>query len=164
MSTQTLRAIDCGESLMKKTLNIEEIQKLIPHRYPMLLIDRVIDIEGDERGVGIKNVSMNEPHFTGHFPDKPVMPGVLIVEAMAQTAAVLVINNLNESDGNKLVYFMSIEEARFRKPVLPGDTLQMRVEKIQQRSKVWKYRAKAYVGDVLHAEATYMAMLADRED
>lgn len=142
-------------------LNIEEIQKLIPHRYPMLLIDRLeVEIPGT-KAVGIKNVTMNEWFFQGHFPGKPVMPGVLIVEAMAQAAGSVVMHFLEGDHKYKIVYFMSIEEARFRKPVVPGDTLRIHVEKQQQRGAVWKFQAIAYVGEHVVSEASFKAMIAD---
>ena len=142
-------------------LSVEDIQNLIPHRYPMLLVDRLeIEIPG-EKATGIKNVTMNEWFFQGHFPGKPVMPGVLIVEAMAQTAGAVVMHSMGASHNNKIVYFMSIEEARFRKPVVPGDSLQIKVEKQQQRGPVWKFQASAYVGDQVVAESSFKAMIAD---
>ena len=142
-------------------IDVAGIKKLIPHRYPMLLIERLIKVVPGESAIGVKNVSVNEPFFVGHFPDQPVMPGVLIVEAMAQTAAALVMYSLGEKSYGKIVYFMSVSDARFRKPVVPGDTLQLRVEKIHQRSNVWKFAAKGYVEDVVHADATYTAMIVD---
>ena len=142
------------------TLSCLEIQKLIPHRYPFLLVDSIQDIEGMERAVGLKNVTINEPFFQGHFPDFPIMPGVLIVEAMAQTAGAIVCNHLNNHD-NKSVFFMSIESARFRKPVLPGHQLRLIVEKIQNRKVVWKYKGQAFVNNDLHAEATFTAMITE---
>ncbi|MGN6671604.1 MAG: 3-hydroxyacyl-ACP dehydratase FabZ [Candidatus Nucleicultricaceae bacterium] len=145
----------------KKTINIDEIQRLIPHRYPMLMIDRIEDIEEDLSAVGVKNVTINEPFFQGHFPNNPVMPGVLIVEAMAQTAGVLVSHYLNSADKSKIVYFMAIENARFRKPVLPGHTLRLHVKKIQNRRQVWKYSGQAFVDGQLHAEAEFTAMIAE---
>jgi 3-hydroxyacyl-[acyl-carrier-protein] dehydratase len=141
------------------TIGIDRIRELLPHRYPMLMIDKVIDIVADERATGIKNVTINEPFFQGHFPGKPVMPGVLIIEAMAQTAAVLVVAALGPEKLGSLVYFMSIDQARFRKPVLPGDTLHIHVEKQRNRATVWKYKAYAEVDGVLVAEATYSAMI-----
>lgn len=143
-----------------KTIDITGIMERIPHRYPMLLIDRVVDIVKGESCTGIKNVSVNEPFFQGHFPGHPIMPGVLIVEAMAQTAATLVVDSL-EGVGAKshVVYFMTIDNARFRKPVLPGDQLHIKVAKERQRGHVWKFRGEAFVDDVLCAEATYTAML-----
>lgn len=145
----------------KKTINIDEIQRLIPHRYPMLMIDRIEDIEEDLSAVGVKNVTINEHFFQGHFPNNPVMPGVLIVEAMAQTAGVLVSHYLNSADKSKIVYFMAIENARFRKPVLPGHTLRLHVKKIQNRRQVWKYSGQAFVDGQLHAEAEFTAMIAE---
>lgn len=142
-------------------VGIEEIMSLIPHRYPMLLIDRVEDIQADHSAVGIKNVSMNEWYFQGHFPGKPILPGVLIIEAMAQTAAVLVMKTLGMTD-DKLVYFMSVEEAKFRKPVVPGDIMHLKVVKEKNRGPVWKFRGEAYVGDVLVDEAVFTAMIANR--
>ncbi|MBM3468289.1 MAG: 3-hydroxyacyl-ACP dehydratase FabZ [Alphaproteobacteria bacterium] len=144
------------------SVGIEEIMSLIPHRYPILLVDRVESIQLDHRAVGIKNVSMNEWYFQGHFPGKPILPGVLIVEAMAQTAAVLVMKTLGIKD-EKLVYFMSIEEAKFRKPVVPGDVLHLEVIKEKSRGAVWKFRGNAYVGDHLVAESVFAAMIADKE-
>ena len=147
-----------------KELDVKQIQKLIPHRYPMLLVDRLVDIVEEESAVGIKNVTMNEWFFQGHFPDEPVMPGVLIVEAMAQTAGVLVMESCyKDAASEKLVYFMSIDEARFRKPVLPGHTLELHVKKIRSRGPVWKFEGVAKVGDKVMAEATFSAMIADGE-
>lgn len=141
-------------------INIEEIMKMIPHRYPFLLIDRIIDFTPNATAIGIKNVTINEPYFVGHFPVKPVMPGVLIIEAMAQTAAILAIKSLDTSDiGERLIYFMSIEQAKFRQVVSPGDTLYIYVEKKQQRGTIWKFDAHAKVGDKLVAESSFTAML-----
>ena len=146
-----------------KIIDIEEIQRLIPHRYPMLMVDRVMNLVPHESALGIKNVTVNESFFNGHFPGRPVMPGVLIVEAMAQTSAILVMHSLQGAQEEKIVYFMSIEEARFRKPVVPGDRLHIQVQKIQARSTVWKFSGKAYVDDKLHAEAIYTAMIVDKK-
>ncbi len=144
-------------------LDVVRIMEMIPHRYPILLVDRLIDYVPGESAVGLKNVTMNEPHFMGHFPGMPVMPGVLIVEAMAQTSAILVVQTLGKEAESKVVYFMSIDSARFRKPVVPGDSLHIHVEKIQQRGQVWKFKGVAKVGDVVCAEATFAAMLTDQE-
>jgi 3-hydroxyacyl-[acyl-carrier-protein] dehydratase len=135
--------------------------EMIPHRYPFLMIDKVIDVVTDVGCTGVKNVSINEPFFQGHFPTKPVMPGVLIIEAMAQTAAVLVVHTLGAASEGKLVYFMSVDGARFRKPVMPGDQLLLHVRKEHSRRNVWKFSAEARVGDALVAEATYAAMILD---
>jgi 3-hydroxyacyl-[acyl-carrier-protein] dehydratase len=143
-------------------INIEEIMTKIPHRYPFLLIDRVIDIVPDQSATGIKNVTINEPHFTGHFPSKPIMPGVLIIESMAQTSAVLVCETLKGQADNKLVYFMSIEEAKFRKIVSPGDQLFLHVKKLRSRANVWKFTAEAKVDGAIVAEAIFSAMIADK--
>jgi 3-hydroxyacyl-[acyl-carrier-protein] dehydratase len=143
-------------------VDIRRILQMIPHRYPMLMVDRVVDMELDRSAVGIKNVSINEPFFQGHFPSEPVMPGVLIVEAMAQTAAVLVVATFGAKSEGKLVYFMSIDGARFRLPVTPGDRLELHVEKLQSRSNVWKLAGRAMVDGKLAAEATFAAMIRDR--
>ncbi|QQR70064.1 MAG: 3-hydroxyacyl-ACP dehydratase FabZ [Alphaproteobacteria bacterium] len=142
-----------------RTLGIGTIMKYLPHRYPMLLVDRLIDVVPGESATGIKNVTINEPFFQGHFPGRPIMPGVLVIEAMAQTAAVLVVDNLPEAQRRNFVYFMSIEEARFRKPIIPGDTLYIRVRKLRQRGPVWRFRSEVMVDDVLCAEAVFTAML-----
>jgi len=142
-------------------VDISGIMERIPHRYPFLMIDRVVDIIPDTSAVGIKNVSINEPIFQGHFPTRPVFPGVLIIEAMAQTAAVLVVETLGPSAAGKLVYFMTVENARFRKPVTPGDTIKIHVEKIRNRGNVWKFSAKARVNGAVAAEANYSAMIMD---
>ena len=142
-----------------QSIDVEEIQRLLPHRYPMLMIDRVINMEPGLRATGIKNVTINEPFFQGHFPGHPVMPGVLIIEAMAQTAAVVVVTTLGRERDGSVVYFMSIDHARFRKPVLPGDTMYLHVEKQRSRGNVWKFKGLAKVNDVLVAEATYAAMI-----
>ena len=139
--------------------DIKRIVKLIPHRYPMLLVVKVIDMHGDEKAIGIKNVTINEPFFQGHFPTEPVMPGVLIVEAMAQTAAVLVMSSFGTEAENKLVFFMSIDGVRFRRPVVPGDRLELHVEKLQSRANVWKFSGKGVVDGKVAAEATFAAMI-----
>lgn len=141
--------------------DIMRVMEMIPHRYPFLMIDRVRDIYKDVSAVGIKNVSINEPFFQGHFPREPVMPGVLIVEAMAQTAAVLVVETLEGEAAGKLVYFMSIDETRFRRPVYPGDTVYVNVEKLRNRGNVWKFKADARVDGTSVAQATYSAMIRD---
>lgn len=143
-------------------IDINRIMEMIPHRYPILLVDRIIEFEPGERAVGLKNVTINEPHFLGHFPNFPVMPGVLIIEAMAQTSAIMVVETLGKESEGKVVYFMSIDEAKFRKPVVPGDTVHIHVEKIQSRGSVWKFKGKAMVDGKLCAEATYSAMLTDK--
>lgn len=141
-------------------ITIEEIMALIPHRYPFLLVDRVIDLEPGESITAIKNVTMNEPHFIGHFPDKPIMPGVLIVEAMAQASAIMVAKGFGD-DKNRLVYFMTIENAKFRKPVVPGDTVHLVVRKVQNRGNVWKCAGEALVNGQKVAEASFSAMVVD---
>ena len=143
-------------------IDVARIMEMIPHRYPFLMIDRMIDVVPGERATGIKNVSVNENYFQGHFPHHKVMPGVLIIEAMAQTAAVLVVHTLGAEAEGKLVYFMSIDNARFRKPVVPGDTIHVQVEKLQSRGNVWKFNGKAMVDGTLMAEATYAAMILDK--
>jgi 3-hydroxyacyl-[acyl-carrier-protein] dehydratase len=140
-----------------------EIMEMIPHRYPILLVDRLIDFEADKGATGLKNVTFNEPHFMGHFPGAPVMPGVLIIEAMAQTAALFVVHTLGDEAKGKIVYFMSIDNAKFRKPVVPGDTLHIHVEKIQNRGKVWKFQGTATVEGKTCAEAVVTAMLTDQD-
>lgn len=146
----------------KTSIDIQGIMDRIPHRYPMLMIDRVIDVVEGESATDVKNVTVNEPFFQGHFPGHPIMPGVLIVEAMAQTSAVLVVDMLDEIEpGRHMVYFMTIDEARFRRPVFPGDTLHIKVKKDRQRGNVWKFKGEAYVGADKVAEASYSAMLID---
>ena len=142
-------------------LDIERIMQMLPHRYPFHLIDKVRDIVPGESAVGIKNVSINEPFFQGHFPGHPVMPGVLVVEAMAQTAAAMVVVSMGEDTEDRLVYFMSIENARFRKPVVPGDVLNIHVKKKQRRGSVWKFESKATVDGVTVADANFTAMIVD---
>ena len=152
-----------GDTLQERVaeLDIERIRAMIPHRYPMLMIDKVVDVIANESATGVKNVTVNEPFFQGHFPARPVMPGVLIIEAMAQTAAVLVVHSLGPSAEGKLVYFMSVDDARFRKPVVPGDVLLIHVAKERHRGNVWRFNARAMVKDTLVAEATYAAMILD---
>jgi 3-hydroxyacyl-[acyl-carrier-protein] dehydratase len=141
--------------------DIERIMGMIPHRYPFLLVDRLINAVADESAVGIKNVTFNEPHFAGHFPQRPIMPGVLIIEAMAQTSALLVVHTLGAAFEGKLVYFMSIEEAKFRKPVVPGDTLEIHVQKIKSRGNVWKFDCEAHTKQGKAAEAIVCAMIVE---
>ncbi|QPC88710.1 3-hydroxyacyl-ACP dehydratase FabZ [Mesorhizobium sp. NBSH29] len=145
-----------------ETVDINELMQLLPHRYPFLLIDRVIDINGDESAVGIKNVTINEPHFEGHFPGHPVMPGVLIVEAMAQTAGAICIKKNASGDGPTLVYFMTIDKAKFRRPVVPGDRLEIHVRKLKQRSGIWRFACEAKVDGVKVAEAEISAMMTPK--
>ena len=145
-----------------KTYRIEEIMNMLPHRYPFLLVDRLeVEVPG-EKGVGIKNVTMNEPFFPGHFPNHPVMPGVLIIEAVAQTAAVIVMESMPEGV-HKLVYFMGVESAKFRKPVRPGDQLKMHVVQEKARGNVYRFKAEATVDGQLHAEAVFTAMIFDEK-
>jgi 3-hydroxyacyl-[acyl-carrier-protein] dehydratase len=144
--------------------DLAAIKRMIPHRYPFLMIDRVVNIEVNRFAVGIKNVTVNEPHFQGHFPVLPVMPGVLIIEAMAQTSAVLVVETLDLIDKDLLVYFMSIDSAKFRKVVAPGDTLELHVTVARGRGKIWKFTGEAKVGDTLCAEAEFAAMIMTQEE
>lgn len=153
--------MDTVQNRTGKTIDINRVMQMIPHRYPFLMVDKVVDVQPDVSAVGIKNVTASEPHFQGHFPQRPIMPGVLIIEAMAQTAAVLVVETLGPNAEGKLVYFMSVENARFRKPVVPGDTLHIHVQKERSRGNVWKFRGEAKVDGVLMAEATYAAMIMD---
>jgi len=141
--------------------DIQRIMKMIPHRQPFLMIDRVVDAVANVRATAIKNVSINEQYFQGHFPARPVMPGVLIIEAMAQTAAVLVVHTLGPASEGKLVYFMSVDNARFRRPVVPGDCLHVHVVKQRNRGNVWKFEGKAEVDGRLAAEAVFAAMILD---
>ena len=153
-----------NEPVQRQTIermDIEEIIEAIPHRYPFLMIDRVVDLVADEGAVGIKNVSINEAYFQGHFPSRPVMPGVLVIESMAQTAAVLVVSTLGPAMAGKLVYFMSVDGCRFRRPVVPGDRLFIHVTKKQRRRNVWKFAAEAKVDHQIVAEATYSAMILE---
>jgi 3-hydroxyacyl-[acyl-carrier-protein] dehydratase len=145
-------------------IDIERIRHDIPHRYPMLMIDKMVDVVLGESAIGIKAVSNNEPFFQGHFPEKPVMPGVLIVEAMAQTSAVLVVESLGEQAAGLLVYFMTVDNAKFRRPVVPGDLLKIHVSRERRRGNVWKFKGVARVEGVVVAEAIYSAMILDRPE
>lgn len=142
-------------------MGIQEILKTLPHRYPFVLVDRIIEINGDESGIGIKNVTANEPQFMGHFPNRPVMPGVLVIEGMAQTAGALCIRSLGPSAKPNLVYFLTIDKAKFRKPAEPGDTIEYHVRKIARRKNMWWFRAEAKVAGHLIAEAELGAMLTE---
>ena len=144
------------------TYDIARIMHAIPHRFPFLMIDRVVDLAKGVSAVGLKNVSINEHYFQGHFPAHPVMPGVLIIESMAQTAAVLVVETLGPAAAGKLVYFMTVENAKFRRPVVPGDQMRVHVTRERQRGPIWKFSAKAKVDGATVAEATYAAMILDR--
>lgn len=148
-----------GEKL--DAIGIKEILSALPHRYPFLLVDRIIDIRGDEHGIGIKNVTINEPHFLGHFPNNPVMPGVLMLEGMAQTAGALCIRARPGQTKPSVVYFLTIDKAKFRKPVLPGDVLEYHMNRIARRKNMWWYRGEAKVAGELVAEAELGAMIAD---
>ena len=148
----------CAEEQITQ-VDVQRIMEMIPHRHPFLMIDKVVDMVANERATGIKNLSINESFFQGHFPARPVMPGVLIIEAMAQTAAVLVVHTLGPESEGKLVYFMSVDSARFRRPVFPGDRLDVHVTKQRHRGNVWKFEGKAKVSENLMAEAVFAAMI-----
>jgi len=147
----------------KTIIGIEKILKSLPHRYPFLLVDKVIKLEPEKKIVAVKNVTFNEPHFLGHFPDHPIMPGVLIIEAMAQAGALMVTSAPNFNPEDKLVYFMSIDGAKFRKPVIPGDVLELHVEATQNRGAVWKLSAIGMVDGQKVAEAKLAAMIVDKK-
>lgn len=151
-----------GRNGSLETADIKEILKLLPHRYPFLLVDRIIDIDGDDSAIGIKNVTANEPHFTGHFPEQPIMPGVLLIEGMAQTAGAICTRKA--ATGSNLVYFMTIDNARFRKPVIPGDRVEFHVKKQKQRGNIWKFHCDAKVDGQLVAEADIGAMIVAKDD
>jgi len=155
-------AADAGNAGEVLAFDIAEIMRAIPHRYPMLLVDRVVEVVRHVSAIGIKNVSINEQFFQGHFPAHPVMPGVLIIETMAQTAAVLVVESLGPAARGKLVYFMSIESAKFRKPVVPGDQMRVQVVKVKQRGNIWRFDGEAKVDGKVVAEAVITAMILDR--
>ena len=141
------------------TADIQLIQRILPHRYPFLLVDRVEDIDGTKTARGIKNVTMNEPHFQGHFPGTPIMPGVTIIEALAQTAAVMVGTTLELNDKNMLIYFMAIDKCKFRRKVVPGDVLNLHVKTLRAGTKIWKFKGIADVNGQMAAEAEFTAMM-----
>ncbi len=144
--------------------DIARIQRMIPHRYPFLLVDRVIEMRKGVSCIGVKNVTMNEPHFTGHFPAEPIMPGVLIVEAMAQTAAVLVVDTLGKEGEELLVYFMTLDKCRFRNKVVPGDRLELHVKILRGHGRIWKFWGEGTVDGKIVAEAEYSAMIVQPDD
>jgi beta-hydroxyacyl-ACP dehydratase FabZ len=149
---------------MTQPPTIEEIMKILPHRYPFLLVDRILSIELDKHIVGLKNITVNEPFFVGHFPHSPIMPGVLIVEAMAQVAGILALLSTPENMGNQALYLMSLDKVRFRKPVVPGDQLILDLTVLKGKKKYFKMEGKATVNDNLVAEAELMAMVGKKED
>ncbi|HET7717355.1 MAG TPA: 3-hydroxyacyl-ACP dehydratase FabZ [Bauldia sp.] len=151
---------DDADAQKETSLDIHGIYRLLPHRPPFLMVDRIKDIDGDNFAIGIKNVTANEPFFVGHFPEMPIMPGVLLIEGMAQTAGAICILSRGRSRPG-VVYFMTIDEAKFRKPVTPGDTVEYHVRKIRNRTNIWKFSAEALVGGVKVAEATISALIAD---
>lgn len=151
-----------GSSVIVEQMDIQRIMTRIPHRYPLLMIDRILELEPHERCVGLKCVSIGEPCFQGHFPGHPIMPGILIVESMAQTAAVMVVTSLGSDAQDKLVYFMSVENAKFRRPVTPGDVMRVEVVTRQRRGPVWKFGGVALVDGKRAAEAEFTAMMRDR--
>ena len=149
-----------GEAI--EAADIRKILQLLPHRYPFVMIDRIIDIRGEDHGIGIKNVTVNEPQFLGHFPDNPVMPGVLVIEGMAQTAGVLCLRQMDEATRSRsMFFFLTIDKAKFRKPARPGDILEYHVDKLSRRRNMWWYRGEAKVGGVLIAEAELGAYLSE---
>ena len=145
-----------------QSFDLQRILELLPHRYPFLMVDRIVDIDRDNSAVGIKNVTFNEPHFAGHFPGRPVMPGVLIIEGMAQTAGAICVASM-QSARPQLVYFMTIDEAKFRRPVVPGDVLEYHVKKLKQRRNIWRFAGEAKVGGTLVAEAIVSAMMGEAQ-
>ena len=154
--------MDSNSAPQGLSLDVEQIKKLLPHRAPFLFIEKLTEIKPGESAVGYKAVSFNEPHFQGHFPGFAVMPGVLLVEAMAQAAGALVVHTLGISRDNRIVYFMTIDKARFRSPVKPGDLLRIPVKALRHRGPVWRFMGEAYVGDTLCAEAEFSAMIRDQ--
>ncbi len=152
---------DASDKPVMGTADIMRVLQLLPHRFPLLLVDRIYDMNGDESCVGLKNVTINEPFFNGHFPQFPVMPGVLIIEGLAQTAGALCVSSLKEDYKAELVYFMGIDRAKFRRPVVPGDQLHYHVRKVRNRGRVWKFFGEAKVDGQVVAEAEVSAMLAD---
>lgn len=154
--------MDESVSTTLECLDIQKLLQLLPHRYPFLLVDRIVDVDADNSAVGIKNVTVNEPHFMGHFPGQPVMPGVLIIEAMAQTAGAICIHNAGEGQPS-VVYFMTIDSAKFLKPVVPGDRLEIHVKKLKQRGKIWKFSCEAMVDGAKVAEAVISALMSPNE-
>ena len=150
------------EVLTVEAVDIAEILKTLPHRYPFLMVDRIVELRGDESAIGIKNVTANEPHFLGHFPGNPVFPGVLLIEGMAQTAGVLCLKSLATIEKPQLVYFLTIDKARFRKPVVPGDRVEYHMTKINRRKRMWWFRGEAKVDGELVAEAEVGAAIADK--
>ncbi|WP_074380759.1 3-hydroxyacyl-ACP dehydratase FabZ [Bartonella doshiae] len=154
--------ISTEETKSLEAIDIEKLLSILPHRYPFLLIDRIVEIDGEQEAVGIKNVTINEPHFTGHFPAKPVMPGVLILEAMAQTAGAIALLNLGDKQTN-LVYLMTVDNAKFRKPVMPGDQLRIRVQLLKKRSGMRRFLCVAEVENIRVAEAEIAAMIVEAE-
>lgn len=152
---------EVGGHTTLSSADIMRILKLLPHRYPFLMIDKIIEMDGDNSAIGIKNVTINEPHFAGHFPQYPVMPGVLLIEGIAQTAGALCVSNLGEQYEPQLVYFMAIDRARFRRPVVPGDTVEYHVKKVRNRGRVWRFKGDAIVDNRLVAEAEISAMIVD---
>jgi len=153
--------MDAQQEKTLESADIMRIMQLLPHRYPFLLIDKIIEMDGDESCIGIKNVTVNEPQFQGHFPERPIFPGVLLIEAMAQTAGALCVHSLGSDSPPQLVYFMTIDKAKFRKPVEPGDQVHFHVKKIKKRSNIWKFEAVAKVDGAKVAEAEISAMLVD---
>lgn len=149
-----------GETVLESA-DIQDIMRLLPHRYPFLLVDRIIDIDADRSAVGVKNVTANEPHFLGHFPEMPVMPGVLIIEGMAQTAGAI-CQRATGGTSSSMVYFMTIDNAKFRKPVVPGDRLEYHVRQTKRRGTIWRFDCTAIVDGAKVAEATISAMLAEK--
>lgn len=162
MDASEPQAAETAVATTVESYDIAQVMRAIPHRYPFLMVDRVVEVHKNVSAIGIKNVTINENFFQGHFPEHPVMPGVLIIECMAQTAAVLVVETLGPEARGKLVYFMTVENAKFRKPVVPGDQMRVHVVKEKQRANIWKFHAEAKVDGKVVAEATYAAMILDR--
>jgi 3-hydroxyacyl-[acyl-carrier-protein] dehydratase len=162
--TQTRNKGDQAPAKELRTADTRRILELLPHRYPFLMVDRIVDMDRDESAVGIKSVTVNEPFFQGHFPGFPVMPGVLIIEGLAQTAGALCVSYLGETYKPQIVYFMGIDRAKFRKPVLPGDQLHYHVRKIRSRGRAWRFYGEAKVNGQVVAEAEVSAMILDTQD
>lgn len=163
-SVSTLSETTARQTAELSSMDIDAILKALPHRYPFLMIDRIIEIDGDDSAIGIKNVTFNEPQFVGHFPEEPIFPGVLIIEGMAQTAGAIVINLENQSGGKHLVYLLTVDGVKFRKPARPGDRLEYHIKKIHRRKTVGRYEAKAIVDGVVVAEAEIGAMIVKEQE